>query len=86
MDEDDTNLNAIGKTGGEKAHTLTVNEIPPHPHTGTPAYYRSVTVEQGTEINAQTGTQGSTGVTGGGQAHNNMQPYEVVGYMWIRRV
>lgn len=22
---------------------------------------------------------------GGDQAHNNMQPYEVVGYMWIRR-
>ena len=23
--------------------------------------------------------------SGGDQAHNNLQPYEVVGYMWIRR-
>ena len=29
VDEDDTDFNISGKTGGEKEHTLTSNEIPP---------------------------------------------------------
>ena len=29
VDEDDENLNEIGKTGGEKKHKLTAGEIPP---------------------------------------------------------
>lgn len=85
VDEDDENLNEIGKTGGEKTHTLTVNEIPAHTHLGTPAIYRASSVFQEIEINAQTGRQGYSGSTGGDQPHNNMQPFEVVGYMWIRR-
>ena len=28
---------------------------------------------------------GASEYIGGSQSHNNMQPYEVVGYMWIRR-
>ena len=32
LDEDDTNMNAIGKTGGEKTHTLSTSEIPSHAH------------------------------------------------------
>lgn len=85
VDEDDENLNEVGKTGGEKAHTLTVDEMPSHNHLGTPAIYRADVVTQATEINAQTGRQGYSGSTGGDQPHNNMQPFEVVGYMWIRR-
>lgn len=87
LDEDDTNMNTIGKTGGEKKHTLTVDEIPSHAHqyamdggTGTGNMDRIFTNSFG-----DSRWYSSTSYVGGGQAHNNLQPYEVVGYMWIRR-
>ena len=92
IDENDSNLNVAKKTGGEKTHTLTISEIAWHEHN----YYRDP-IWAGEEItwgtlgearnNANGGyVTGKTQGTGGNQPHNNMQPYEVVGYMWIRRV
>lgn len=86
IDESDTNLNKIGKTGGEKTHTLTVEEIPSHQHM---LDLKSVELPSGTGTwaaqYAESGQSVSSMYTGGSKAHNNMQPYEIVGYMWIRR-
>lgn len=86
LDENDTDFNTIGKEGGEKEHTLTVNEIPNHDH--------NLAIDGGSgagqmdrvALNGYGESRWYSHVrgTGGGQAHNNLQPYRVVGYMWIR--
>lgn len=84
LDEQDNDLKTIGNTGGEKKHTLTIAEIPEHSHdikNGTNG------LDGGSDwaVSNSGSSNWKTGNAGGGQAHNNMQPYEVVGYMWIRR-
>lgn len=99
-DTSQTEFDTMGKKGGEKAHTLTTNEIPPHTHGfkygshtvlwggGSGNVYlagggnmapgnppgNELTVAQ--NINNATQNDG-----GGGQAHNNLQPYAVV--QWV---
>lgn len=94
LDEDDEDeyFDEIGKTGGEKKHTLTVNEIPSHTHSSNSTLwaqeegYGNINVGiVGESANRANIINLQTNNTGGGQAHNNIQPYEVVGYMWIRR-
>ena len=82
------NTYAAGETGGEREHTLTLNEIPNHDHTyGAAAWaVKAFTSRWG-------GSDGNTGAfvneaqqlyaRGGGAAHNNMPPYLAV-YVWQR--
>lgn len=86
--EADADFNAVGNTGGEKTHLLTIAEMPAHTHPGT----------HGVEGNRDTANNGlmprndgggsdgtfSVASQGGGTAHNNMPPYKVV--MFIRFV
>ena len=81
-DSADTDFNPVGHTDGEKKHTLTVTEMPSHSHSRN--YYSSDWCANGTKSGyhgSDTGTKKVTGSTGGGQAHNNLQPYAVVKYI-----
>ena len=83
---------AAGTTGGEAAHTLTVEEMPKHHHN---LYVRGFDNSSSKEaiVNASynyTSDQSNAGQaeliissTGGSAAHNNLPPYLAV-YMWKR--
>ena len=79
---------AIGSTGGEETHTLTVNEIPPHSHSfnaGATCFANGGTNDVSQGAGSRNYQYLAIGNTGGGQAHNNMPPYKVV-YIWERTV
>lgn len=84
LDAGQTEFDVVEETGGEKTHTLITAEIPPHPHNvsivyGTPG---SGTWAAVYEQRPSTGSL-ATSETGGGGAHNNLQPY-IVCYFWKR--
>lgn len=80
-----TASDTAGANGGEEKHTLTTPNLPAHNH--PISFDGSATGGFGTF--AGTGITGAvvnttTGNTGGGGAHNNMQPYLVCGTMLIK--
>lgn len=98
VDASQAEFNAAEKTGGEKTHILSVNEIPAHEHQQRKQMNNGgvggkvITNQSGgcngdgpeAQVGWYTGKAPlNTTSTGGGQAHNNLQPY-VTCYMWKR--
>lgn len=89
VDTSDADFNTVKKTGGEKTHTLTTNEIPQTDiwAGNTQAYMRYSAYSGGSELNGvgSWGTSSDVKLTtvGGNQPHNNLQPYFTC-YIWCR--
>jgi len=77
--------NLLGSTGGDETHTLTATQMPSHDHTYTRATvgstFTSNAVAGVTAISTLTSTSTDSSNTGGGGAHNNVQPCMVMIYM-----
>lgn len=84
VDENDTDFSSSEKIGGEKEHTLTIDEMPKHSHkikvsgSTTGGYVGTL------RNNASDGpASGFIEDEGGGQPHNNVQPYFTC-YIFVR--
>ena len=82
VDSTDTDFDAVRETGGAKTHTLTVAQLAAHTHNVTMS-----TSDSDNDNLSEGNTSGTslhpTSSTGGGEAHNNLQPY-ITAYMWRR--
>lgn len=92
VDSSDSDFSIVEKLGGEKTHTLTIDEMPSHNHTLTTYSVNSGTVDATAPhliykdyTNTAYKSEGYYWMSnaGGSQAHNNLQPY-ITTYIWKR--
>lgn len=75
-----------GNFGGEETHTLTEYEMPAHSH--SIPYQQSLITQEGVGVGRQLEIPlitENTGITGGGQPHNNLPPYVRLAYYVVTR-
>lgn len=94
VDTSQTEFNTVEKTGGEKTHKLSIDEMPRHrvplpQNFGNPATSASdYTTDEyktlaATKDAGYLNRTGQTSYVGGDKYHNNLQPY-ITCYMWKR--
>jgi microcystin-dependent protein len=83
---------ALGERGGETSHTLTISELPAHPHTpvgstagpSSPSASGNVWAAASSQYNSTANVAMNPAcitATGGSQAHENMSPYLVLNFI-----
>ena len=87
LNESESEFKYLGRTGGEKTHVLTVDEMPSHSHGQIVTAGTGGTATRTDFAGDSKGQKYPQGVdtysTGGDKAHNNLPPYEVA-YKWKR--
>ncbi len=81
LNTSDTDFDTAGEEGGAKTHTLTIAEMPAHTHDDAISNAGALGIKSAPDFSTTLNQPGSS--TGGGGAHNNLQPYTVV-YLWRR--
>jgi len=85
LNASDSDFDTAQETGGAKTHTLSTAEIPSHTHTSSLRGNGEDELQSipSASDNTDPSLTMTTNATGGGGAHNNLQPY-IVAYMWRR--